>query len=776
MLTIANLRKSKGNVVSLCFAMVFVAIFIGIGFAMLFGIGDFFDQRANELNTGHIVTHLSEDYVFANTQIRLVKEDARVETIEIQDFVIGNGYAVLNDMPDLGLLMFSAVHQDQQLNPLTLVGDYLPLTGNAIYIPHFMMISGGFELGDIIVFSFLEEEIEFSVAGSIEEILFGSINAFRRRMYVSDEMFNSLQQQFPNEVTEALIARLHDVSQVGAFVNEYLDYLLTMQPTNDSQSIILLTHNFNNARNNHTLIPTILGMILAAFAIVFLVVSLIVIRFRINNSIDEGIVDIGVLKALGHTNRQIIASIIMQFGFIALVGGAIGLALSQLALPSVVSLMGPMFSFEWRPDINIPAKLVMLAFILLCVITFALLSTRRIHKLYPLVALRGGINNRKLKKNALPLDIFGGSLAFLLATKDILQNKRQAIAIGIIILAISYTATIGLGTNYVVNVNNEAFLRTMVGEPFDLAVAVRDINDAEGVMERLHDNLQVDRTTGFMRVRYSLDGNMIFADIVEDYSQLQGSTLVSGRFPEQYNEIALSTMIMREIDKGIGDIVVIRIGGEEFEFLVTGHTQTIDGMVVNITGDGAQRMHEFEFSGFFVFLQDGVCPFTFAEALQETEGNIFAELMIFDEVAESFIASMGGLFAAVAVLLSCVASVIVIATMYLVIKTAILRKRRELGIQKALGFTTLQLMNQVALNLTPAIIIGSVVGAVMAYNTFDQFFVLVTGVAGDMSVSIPISLGMTVAAGVGIVVLAYAVSMAVAWRIRRISAYALVSE
>jgi len=774
----ANLKKNKSNAISLTLVMLFVAMFINIGFVMMFGIGSFFDQRADELNTGHIVTHLSRDSAFADAQVGFMQQDYRVQTIEIQDMVIGNGHVVLDGMPDLGLLMFSPVYEHQQLNPLTMVGDYLPLTGNGIYVPHFMVLSGGLALGDILEFSFMEIDLEFTFAGSIDEIMFGSINAWRRRMYVSEEIFAALQQQFPGNMTAAMVARFYDASRTGVFLNDYLDYVLALPPTPDSQEVISLTHNFIGARGSHTLMPTIVGMILAVFAIVFLAVSLIVIRFRINNSIDEGMTNIGVLKALGYSNGQIIISILMQFGFIAAMGGAVGLVLGQIVLPSVAGIMGPMFSLQWQPEVNVLAKLIMLALIFLSVILFSLLSTRRIYKLYPLVALRGGVTVRGFRGSTIPLDKVGGPLAFLLAAKDFLQNKKQAIGVGIIILAISFTAASGLATNYVVNVNNEEFLNVMVGEPFDIGAILRSADYSEAFIERISQNPQVDRITGLHSgVRYVLEDTIIFADIVEDHTKLQGQTLVSGRFPIYYNEISLDRQAMGAIDANIGDWVTIRSGGEEFQFVITGLTQSMNAMGGNLTGEGMRHMiGEFEFLGFYIFLEDGVCGITFAEMLRETEGAIFAEIIVFDEIAESFIASMGGIFEAVAIMILAVVTLIVIATMYLVIKTAILRKRRELGIQKALGFTTFQLMNQVALNLTPAIIIGSVAGAVVAYNIFDLFFVVVTGAAGQISVSVPVSLSMTIAAAVGIIVLAYVISMAVAWRIRKISAYALVSE
>jgi len=777
MLATANLRKSKGNAISLTMVMLLVAMFINIAFVMLFGIGDFFNQRATELNTAHFMTYLSSDEAFQYSQMQFIEQDARVSSIEIQDFVSGNGEAFFNGLPDPGFMMFQPIIEGQQMNPLTMVGDYMSLIGDAIYIPHFMMIGGGFELGDTIRFLFMDVELSFTVAGSTEEILFGSINGWRRRMYVTDEMFASLQQQFPDENNIGLMARMHDMSYTALFLSDYLDYLVDLPHSPDSMMIASTTANVNNARNAHTLMPTIVGSILAVFAIVFLLVSLIVIRFRINNSIDEGMNNICVQKAIGYSNRQIIASIMMQFGLIAAIGGVAGVAASQLLLPYLTMIFGSMFPFVWSPELNLVAKFVMLALIVVCVLFFSLLSAVRIFKLYPLVALRGGQTSRRTKRNALQLDKVGGALEFLLAAKDVTQNKKQAFAIGIIIFGITFTAVAGLGTHYAVNVNNEAFLTTLVGETFELAVAVRDVNDAESLAESLRAHPDVTGVTGMHNGnRLVVEGIMIIADVAEDNTQLRGNMLVSGRYPLYDNEIALSTASMQAIGKGIGDYVTVRSGGSYFEFVVSGQTQSMDGMVGNITGDGMRRMQPFEFQAFMVFLAGGVCGTGFAENLQETKGDIFAQIMVFDEIAESFIESMGGIFAAISVVLLVVVSVIVMATMYLVIKTAILRKRRELGIQKALGFTNLQLMNQVALALTPAIILGAVAGATAGYNIFDLFFVLVTGVAGSMSVSIPVPLNWTIMTGVGVVLLAYVVSMAVAFRIRKISAYALVTE
>ena len=67
-----------------------------------------------------------------------------------------------------------------------------------------------------------------------------------------------------------------------------------------------------------TLTVNVIAMILVAFAAIIVLVSLIVIKYRVSNSIEDGMTNIGVLKALGYTNRDILVSFILQFVFIAL--------------------------------------------------------------------------------------------------------------------------------------------------------------------------------------------------------------------------------------------------------------------------------------------------------------------------------------------------------------------------------------------------------------------------------------------------------------------------
>ena len=774
----SNLRKNKGQAVSLFFIMLFVALFISIGIAMWVSIVDFLHRRADELNSAHFFAALSNDEL-REEQIDFISGHELVTDAEIFEAVWGGGEIRVSEAADFQNLIFSPVDASRVMNPPVPTGESLPLEGDAIFVPKYIWMQGGFELGDTLHINFFETDLYFTVAGYIEKYFFGSMMAGFVQFYVSDEMFAYLQSEFDEHANSFILAQVSELSRVGELSTSYLDFMLQHSGSFEVAMLSSLFGDYNMMFGTHTFFTDIAGGIMLFFAIVLLIVSLIIIRFRINNSIDESMVNIGALKAIGYSSRQIISAILIQFGSIAFVGGVVGIAVAQLILPTAIGILGPFFPFTFVPVIDWVAKIILLAVMMACVLLFSLLATRRIHKLFPLVALRGGITTHSFKRNAFPLEKARGPLSLIFALKDVLNNKRQSIAIGLVIAGISFAGAAGLATHYAINVNNGGFLDAIIGEFLDIMVEPADFDYADELGERLRARPEVRGVTEMLNgVRLSMDNEMVVANIASDFAVMGGQSLVRGRMPIHYNEVTVGNGVMRTTGKDIGDWVTVRSGGEYFEFLITGlvSASANGGMVVNMTFDGFTRMQEIDRVALIVFLHDGADHLEFLDTLREEEGDNIAMLASMQEVVDAQMEDMGVIFASITVLILVVMSLIVVATMYLVIKTAILRKRRELGIQKALGFTTLQLMNQISLNLTPAIVVGTVLGAIGGYLSFSSLFVLGMSASGVVQANLPSPFWWTVFMCVGFVVLAYVVSMLVSLRIRKISAYALVTE
>ena len=92
--------------------------------------------------------------------------------------------------------------------------------------------------------------------------------------------------------------------------------------------------------------------------------------------------------------------------------------------------------------------------------------------------------------------------------------------------------------------------------------------------------------------------------------------------------------------------------------------------------------------------------------------------------------------AVLAVVVSLVTAVIIILVLYLVIKTLLVRKKQELGIQKALGYTTGELVLQNALAFLPVVLIGALLGGWGGCVGLNPFFSLLFSGIGMMKVGL----------------------------------------
>ena len=119
---------------------------------------------------------------------------------------------------------------------------------------------------------------------------------------------------------------------------------------------------------------------------------------------------------------------------------------------------------------------------------------------------------------------------------------------------------------------------------------------------------------------------------------------------------------------------------------------------------------------------------------------------------------------------------VVVMILYLVIKTMIIKRKKEFGVMKAIGYSTIQLMNQISISFLPVIITGVTIGGVLGLFFTNPMLSLLLSSAGVKRLDFIIHLPTILMICVGILILAYIVSMVVSRRIKKISAYGLITE
>jgi putative ABC transport system permease protein len=415
------------------------------------------------------------------------------------------------------------------------------------------------------------------------------------------------------------------------------------------------------------------------------------------------------------------------------------------------------------------------------VLLITYLSAKSIKKLHPLAALRQGFSSHSFKRNNLPLAKSRGSLSRVLAFKSALQNKGQMIMIFIIIFAVSFAAAVGVAGYDNIGLHPEGFVNAIIGEVCDAAFVVKYSEDSPRVMANIKSKSETRKAFYFDQAIVLIDELEIANIIIDDLSLLEGSMLYDGRYPKHDNEIAIGGKYSGYSGKNIGDTISVTVGDKTMDYFVVGLVQATNqmGLITMMTADGMERLNpDFGHNMIYVYLHESSND-TIADFIKEIEkesGGVLDASINQYEFTGAQLGMYGVIFAMVAAVIMVVTVFVIILVLYLVLKTVIIRRKRMLGVQKALGFTTLQLMNQLSLNYIPVIALAVVVGGFVGALGFSPIFGALVRSMGIMNVSMPAPVIMTITICVGMLIVAYIFSMLISWRIRKISVYELVSE
>ena len=129
---------------------------------------------------------------------------------------------------------------------------------------------------------------------------------------------------------------------------------------------------------------------------------------------------------------------------------------------------------------------------------------------------------------------------------------------------------------------------------------------------------------------------------------------------------------------------------------------------------------------------------------------------------------------AIVMVLVCLA--VIVLSMNLLVKTLIIKKQQEIGIKKALGFSSDQLRIELVLSMLPQIGIGAVIGALIGVATSNKALALMLTSVGIMRSNMDVYPWMGFAAIVFAIVVSFFIIWIISGRIKKISAYSLITE
>lgn len=762
-----NLNKARGQFLSFGVVMIITAVILNSALVLLFQTSDAYDSLFDELDTADLSVsvpeilsddELAHDILELNGILDIDTNEALFAPSTLQDFQ--NSEFTMNTY-------FYRISDERKLTRHTVSDQTETSDEMSVYIPLYLSALGGYQTGENIRYIIDGKEYEFTVKGIVNEMQYGNYGTGFIGLFLTDKAYERLKtEEAFTPVCEYLIkadenAELQKIrTDVGALLKE--------------KSIpVISVLDCQTTKGSRTMVSDTIVLFLAVFAVLVLLISIFLSRFRIKNTIDEEINEMGVLKGIGYTSRMLKFSQVIPYLLVCGAGLVCGVALSYALIPVIANVLAVQSGFSYTPVFDIPAAAITIFSILTAVFLFTLLAAGKIKKLEPINAIRGIDSLKNAGKNHFPLDSSKGCVGLNLIFKQAGTSAGR----NVLLFAVAFVMMILLNFTgilfYNVNIHPDNFLTTLSEELPDIRVQAK-----EDKYDALKELLQTENVRavnyGIAMTEYT-DGS-IPAIVCEDFSLLENNIVYRGGHPQKADEIAVGSAFAD--DYVIGDSFKLSLNNKQYEYTITGFIQSVNnnGLIAELTDAGYAKISDAPVYSLNLYLPDNIKVSSFVDRLNGKYAYYVADVSNAAKEAESMQTMYASLITVVAVVLFIIALLIILLILYVILRSMIVSLKTDFGIYKAMGFTSHQLIIQTVGSITPVILLGSMLSAVSGILylpvMFNSIFSVIGAIKNNFEIPIYILLIMAaVLTAVNIVI-----GVILCRPIKNIAAYSLIKE
>ncbi len=771
-----NLKKKKSDAFVLTGLIALAVLMMYVSLSVLLGGGRMLDEIHTKISG--MDWHIAAQKDGTEKVEEILSAYEEVEQVEVSDILCAPvvKYRINGGDEKEFSFIFRDANAECEVNKLNTAFEGT-LSDDQILLPYYMHVSDGCEIGDEIVLDISGEEYAFEVAGFSEDPFYASpMMVSIYQSFVSKKMY---EEMIHPEVMEGCMWKvcLKEGTDAVAFNKEALADINRKVPA-VAQSFFTWSYDWETAQLGTMMMANVSMGILLVFAIILLVVTLIIIRFSIANFCELNMRNIGVLRASGYSSMQLIGSFMMEMLLLTLVGGVIGIGIGTVSGDFVGQIMSFMVGLSYQVGFDLFSGACVLLLSVAVVLFITWRCSRPYGKTPVLDALREGIVSHNFRKNHVPLENTRQPLVLALGMKSVLYAKMKNLGILLIVAVLSLSSCVGFGM-YQNFAKDISYMMKLVGS---------EIGDASYIGDGLDElGAEIEKLPVVEKVVYMQQGNVKVSAGEKEESvtcfawkepeKLENHFILEGRYPEYENEVVLTNVMCDRLGVSLGDTVYVEETQGKKDFVVVGIDQHISnmGLGILVNFEGMDRVTgECKTQQINIY---GTGELTYTEMLDYLNEK-FPEREAFDIVEGSqsitkivalAMELLCGIFLAVTV-------IVVFLVVYLLVKSKVIRERKNYGLYKAIGFTTGQLCMQTILSNLPVMVTGAVIGAVSSHWLAAKVALAGLSTCGIEKCEMPVAPHYMVITVVMITVVAFVVALACSLRIHKIEPVKMLTE
>lgn len=652
------------------------------------------------------------------------------------------------------------------------------LSENEILLPYYTKNALHVREGDAISLILNGHTYDFKVRGFHEDPLFANpMNVSVYKCYVAEERAKEMAEEesamIPYMECKAKLEKDTDCDRFRVEISDEINEKLPEAAQSFGFDFI-----WDSMRYGVTMSASIGMSIVLVFAVLLIGIALVITRFSIGNFCEMNMKNIGVLRASGYKESQLIGSFVMEMLLISLTGCVMGLCISALISRLLGELMASLMGLSWNQGFDFVSAAIVMAVCIPVTMVVAWRSSRKCIKISILDALRSGIAAHNFHKNYFPLEKSRQPLSLNLGLKSVFYAKTKNLGILLIVMLLGLVCNIGFGMyqDFAADTDNLMKLVGMeLGDAFYLG------EDLESFGQEVESCPEVERvlfeSSGNIKLRYGDKEETVACDFWDRPELLVNEVILEGRVPEFDNEIMLSVVICEQLDIEVGDIVYVKGNGEEMDYILSGIDQKINNMgrKALMTTEGEERLNgDSMCTQLCVYKKEGVSGEELVELLNDTYPHREAinAVKISGESLKPIILVIKLLCAVFVAVTAFVVSLVV----FLILKTKIIREKKNYGVYKALGFTTGQLLMQTVFSNLPVIFTGALLGSILCDFASKPVITLCLRTCGIYQYQPTVNGIFKIITVVFIAVTAFLAAVLTSMRIRKIEPVKLLAE
>lgn len=543
---------------------------------------------------------------------------------------------------------------------------------------------------------------------------------------------------------------------------------------------------------------TLLGAALVGFSVLTALICCIVILFLVRSSITDEVRNLGVLKSLGYTTRQIRMSYLAVYAVVIGVALLLGIVLGISLMPAFVNIITMMTYLQMSVPLNAWAVLLSIVFTPAIILITVYLTTVAVKRITPLSALRNNLSQHNFKRNRMPLARSRMPVNVALGVKSVVGERGRSVTVGVIVGLMSILCAFVSVVYYNLKVDQTALIQLSGVEQYDFILGIGEENpdDYFDQIARM-EHFEGMTTNATYRVLLN-DYGVITIELYGSYDYKRTNVLYRGEYPKNTDEIVVSAKIAEKMGKQIGDMITIV--SQHFDYEKGDYTDTsVDCLIVGLTQKIGQDSwcyglvslldslgnHYTNFSR-AIYFEKGYVPesqeinkllINYKKSLG-LEGNfkfngfMTGEGKLRDEILNVVEPACDAIVGAIIA----ISAIVIAVLLAMLIKLKVLREKRRYALYKALGYTGIQIMSQISVTMLVLSLIGSIAGGLLGGLLSAPFLSLIGSFLGLVSMNFTVNVGYIVLVVVMINVLVYAFSMLFSLGIRRIRPATMLKE